>query len=118
MTQTQTARILRALRSGPVSCTDFQAPTCDGGFPVLRVAARIADLKDAGYGIDSRLARNGTAIYTLTLDVGRDINEQPGQRAPDRPGTDASVDVPPDAGGLFDAGVFVARGDYRDTEAA
>lgn len=64
--RTEKERVLRALRLGPVKQADFLHPTCDGGAPFLRVAARIYDLRKAGYEIPpSTKADDGTAIYRL-----------------------------------------------------
>jgi hypothetical protein len=67
----QTSRILAALRNGPVSPISFAAPNViDGGPPIMRVAARIKDLRDAGHLIRQHTATdNRTAIYTLTREV-------------------------------------------------
>lgn len=67
---TQRERLLRALRHGPVNTTDFLAPRIiDAGAPITRVAARIFDLQQAGYGIRTERRINGTTTYTLTRDV-------------------------------------------------
>jgi hypothetical protein len=63
----QTARILAALKRGPVTPLSFQGPTVDGLAPILRVAARIADLKADGYDIQTVRAPSGIAIYQLKL---------------------------------------------------
>jgi hypothetical protein len=63
---TQTGRILAALNRGPVSPKDFALPNViDGGSPIMRVAARIHDLVEAGYEITSETAGDGTAVYQL-----------------------------------------------------
>lgn len=60
-------RILDALQKGPVNPIMFQAPACDGGKPILRVAARISELRAAGDRITSQRQPNGTATYTLVV---------------------------------------------------
>lgn len=83
---TQRDRLLRALEHGPVPATAFAAPdVIDGGKPVFRVAARIGELRDAGYEILTTRAPSGVAVYHLARNV-----ESPG-----RP-TDAP---PPSVGG-------------------
>ena len=63
---TDRLRILAALEQGTVSPVDFAAPNViDGGKPVMRVAARVKELRDAGYTIRSSRAANGIALYTL-----------------------------------------------------
>jgi hypothetical protein len=58
--------LLRMYRIGSVSPIDFAAPdVCDDGKPIMRVAARIKDLRDRGYTIRSSRAANGTAIYRM-----------------------------------------------------
>jgi hypothetical protein len=64
---TQRARIEKRLRThGRVSPVDFLLPNvCDGGLPILRVAPRVMELRDAGYAIETSTASNGTAVYEL-----------------------------------------------------
>lgn len=66
---TQTARVLAALtRAGDdgISAVDFAAPNvCDGGKPIMRVAARVKDLRDEGFRIETDGERNGCAVYKL-----------------------------------------------------
>jgi hypothetical protein len=66
-------RVLTALRAGPVTPMDFDAPhVIDGGEPIRRVAARICDLRHKhGNTIDTTILRpSGVAQYTLIKDVG------------------------------------------------
>ncbi len=64
--KTQIERVLDELRRGPVKVTDFAAPdVCDGAKPILRVAARVDELRKQGFDITSSRASNGCAIYTL-----------------------------------------------------
>lgn len=54
---TQTQRVLRALRAlgdHGVTSVDFLPPTVDGGPPILRVAARIHELREDGFVIQTR----------------------------------------------------------------
>ena len=64
---TQKERVLARLRAGhDVSPTDFQLPNVvDGGKPILRVAARILELRQDGYQIDVVATRNECAVYRL-----------------------------------------------------
>lgn len=65
----QKERILRALRAGPVRATAFSLPNViDDGPPIFRVAARIQELRDAGYTIETELFSIGAARYTLVRD--------------------------------------------------
>lgn len=60
-------RILARLQAGhDVSPIDFQLPAVvDGGKPILRVAARILELRNDGYQIDVVATRNECAVYRL-----------------------------------------------------
>jgi hypothetical protein len=72
--RTEKARVLRALRLGPVKPSDFWHPTCDGGKVISRLAARIYDLREDGYTIPpSTKADDGTAIYRLTDEPDLDL---------------------------------------------
>ena len=114
---TQKQRILKALESAGsrgVSPVDFLAPdVCDGGKPILRVAARILDLKNEGYQIDCQ-TEAGVAVYVLRGSAPVVTHSQPavvvvGHRA------DVRVDAgesPEEPGGLFDASVFEPEPDY------
>lgn len=63
---TQRDRIRDALHRGPVSPIDFlRHPTVDGGPPILRVAARVHELRQDGHQITETRAQDGTAVYTL-----------------------------------------------------
>lgn len=66
---TQADRIHAALQQGPVTSTDFLNPT-DGGPPILRVAARIYDLRERGHHITETRNANGTSTYQLILTAG------------------------------------------------
>lgn len=63
----QRGRILAQLeRAGHITPVDFAAPdVCDGGLPIMRVAARIQDLRDQGHLITTGRLKNGCAVYTL-----------------------------------------------------
>jgi hypothetical protein len=71
---TQTKRVRAALeRAGKqgVSPTDFlRYPTVDGGPPILRLAARILDLRNDGLSIESSTDPNGVARYVLVSEPG------------------------------------------------
>lgn len=63
---TQRDRIRDALARGPVSPIDFlRHPTVDGGPPILRVAARVHELRQDGHQITETRAHDGTAVYHL-----------------------------------------------------
>jgi hypothetical protein len=65
----QRDRVLKALRdAGPngVDTTAFLAPSViDGQKPILRLAARVRDLRDQGHRITSQRLMNGTVRYFL-----------------------------------------------------
>ena len=72
--RTQTTRVLAALRragADGISVVDFLPPTIDGGLPVTRLAARVADLRAAGHEIATRRSRSGVAVYVLELPAER-----------------------------------------------
>lgn len=74
-------RILARLRDGnTVSPVDYQAPTVDGGKPILRVAARINDLRNEGHRIDTIGKKHGCAVYALVRSAPRLVEqaERPG----------------------------------------
>lgn len=68
---TQRERLLNALRERGfhgLSQLDFFAPhVCDGGEPITRIAARVEELRDAGYVITSAKEpdRGKCAVYRL-----------------------------------------------------
>jgi hypothetical protein len=64
---TQRDRVLRQLkRTGRVSPVDFLLPDiCDGQTPITRLAPRIKELRDEGFEIETRIAPNHTAVYSL-----------------------------------------------------
>lgn len=76
----QRDRVLRALRKGPVNTTDFMAPACDQGVPILRLAARVYDLQQDGFGIRTERKLNGTCNYILVRDVGQGSGTTAGER--------------------------------------
>lgn len=73
----------------PTDWNGFHTP--DGGKPILRVAARIKDLKDEGYPVQRTGTRNACAVYRKvtaevggspgesSLDPGR-VSKSPGER--------------------------------------
>lgn len=77
MTLSGRQRILNRLEAGYDVCpVDFQAPTIDGGKPILRVAARIHGLRAEGYAIETVGQRNQCSVYRLTsatLDLPGDV---------------------------------------------
>lgn len=59
-------RVLSALKNGPVTPMDFDAPrVVDGLKPIRRVAARICDLRKEGYEITTSRLPSGVAVYRL-----------------------------------------------------
>jgi hypothetical protein len=67
---TQIERLLAVLRARAaagrsVNTIDFLAPAVDGGAPILRLPARVNDLRNTGFLIETRRALNGTADYRL-----------------------------------------------------
>lgn len=66
---TQTSRVLRLLEhrgAYGVTAVDFQLPdVADGGPPILRVAARILELREEGYHITDAGIRNKCKVYVL-----------------------------------------------------
>lgn len=62
---TQCDRVLAYLEQyGYVNTVDFMAPeVCDGGLPIIRLAARIYDLRVQGHHIDDLKEANGTVTY-------------------------------------------------------
>lgn len=64
---TQKARVLKLLRrAGRRGITQLDADRpADGGPPIRRLAARISDLKDLGYVVESRTRRRKFVVYTL-----------------------------------------------------
>lgn len=64
--QTDNARVLRALQSGPVRVTDWSGfTTPDGGKPILRMAARVKELRNAGWPVERTGRHNNCAVYEL-----------------------------------------------------
>jgi len=70
---TQTERVLAALKAvGPRGVTgyDFSGPVViDGGHRVMRVAARVLELRERGYRIVPAGMRDGHRIYRLESGV-------------------------------------------------
>jgi uncharacterized Zn-binding protein involved in type VI secretion len=67
-------RLLKHMKAGMTVCpTDWNGPEpIDGGKPVLRVAARICEMRAAGLPVERVGTRNACAVYGWV---------QPGQRA-------------------------------------
>lgn len=121
---TQKQRILNALRTAGgrgVSPTDFLAPNvCDGGKPILRVAARILDLKHEGHNIDCQ-TEAGVAVYVLRDSAPVVTHSQPNRVVVnDAPVLDSggiASGSPEEPGGLFDASVFEPETDWYEEAA-
>ena len=65
---TQTQRVFGALRSRGdrgVSAVDFMPPTIDGGPPIMRLAARIYELREEGHEIVNSDKRGPVDVYVL-----------------------------------------------------
>ncbi len=64
--RTQRERVLAALRLGPTTPIDWLAPNVrDDGKPILRLGARIHELREDGHAITMRLTAGGVAEYRL-----------------------------------------------------
>jgi hypothetical protein len=72
---TQADRLLTALtRAGAkgITSVDFiRYPTIDGGPPILRIAARVKDLRNEGFNIITEGERDGVAVYKLEQHSGQ-----------------------------------------------
>lgn len=68
----QRKRVLRALQQAGdhgICSVDFAAPqVIDGGPPIMRVAARIEELRSEGFIIGDAGQRHGTRVYVLGLE--------------------------------------------------
>jgi hypothetical protein len=105
---TQNARVLAALwKAGPAGVTtaDFLAPAViDGGKPIVRLPARVNDLREAGHVIVTHREPNHTARYVLVRDA-EDVASALRSATTQRPRQDAEAgradltlwDVPPQA---------------------
>ena len=129
---TQCERVLALLRErgeSGVNTAEFQElPIVDGGAPILRLAARIDNLKHRGFAITSRRQPNGTSTYTLVSELGveRDRTDAPvGQ--PTVPQATAGVPVAPSSpvslnaeplDSLFDTTALQQGASYRDADLA
>jgi len=121
---TQKQRILAQLKAAGgrgVSPTDFLAPNvCDGGSPILRVAARILDLKNEGHSIDCQ-TEAGVAVYVLRSSAPVVTHSQPSRvvvnDAPVGNSGGIAGGSPEEPGGLFDASVFEPEVDYYEEAA-
>lgn len=87
------ARLLDALRAGDVDAYAF-APTQNGGMafdglkPIGRLAARVKDLRDAGYVIpDVATPDVGHSIYRLVSEPGTSSSQSPAARREDAQAT-------------------------------
>lgn len=70
--QTNNTRLLKALRQGPVRVIDWTGPTTpDGGPPILRVAARVKELRSVGFPIERTGTASACAVYELVSGSGR-----------------------------------------------
>jgi len=67
---TQTERVLAALKAvGPRGVTgyDFSGPVViDGGHRVMRVAARVLELREQGHPVETVGRRDGHVVYVLS----------------------------------------------------
>ncbi len=95
---TQVNRVLAALQHGPVLSTDFLRPA-DGGDPIIRVAARILELREQGYEIVADRMDNRVARYTLVS-----APESTAKSMPPRPSAVEGHRTDSSAGLLFDTG--------------
>ena len=59
-------KLLRARGETGVTPLDWaRTPTADGGKPMLRLAARVQELRVLGYGIRTERLKSGVAKYVL-----------------------------------------------------
>lgn len=76
----QKDRVLRLLRqrgNRGITAVDFLGPyVADGGKPITRVAARVQDLRDAGYDVQTVGKRNQCAVYVLMDPPPRPVRER------------------------------------------
>jgi hypothetical protein len=122
---TQKQRILAQLQAAGgrgVSPVDFLAPdVCDGGSPILRVAARILDLKNEGHSIDCQ-TEAGVAVYVLRASAPV-VTHSPSNRkvvvntAPVENSGGSASESPEEPFGLFDASVFEPETDWYEEAA-
>jgi len=118
---TQKERVLKAILDAGqngIRPEQFLAPNvCDGGKPILRLAARVLDLKNEGHAITCRVDRiSSTAIYTLK---GETLAVTPSQvcdrgvvmRSPLTVGG-SDLESPEGPLGLFDSNEFIPPLDY------
>ena len=91
--KTQTQRVLAALKaegSRGITAVDFAAPhVWDDGPPIMRVAARINELRLEGHNIVDGGTRDGVKVYRLVSAPAAPAAEQPPAE-----GTDALFDAP------------------------
>lgn len=77
---TQKGRVLELLKKrgqNGITQVDFLAPwVADGGKPITRLAARVLELRDAGFNIENRGTRNGCVVYVLADPVIKPREEQ------------------------------------------
>lgn len=70
---TQTDRVLAALHAHPnrgINSVDFiRFPTIDGGPPITRLAARIEELRNQGFNIESGERRERCTVYRIRPDL-------------------------------------------------
>lgn len=127
MKLTQRQRVKRALdQRGPrgVSPVDFTSPTIDGGPPIMRVAARIYELRQT-YKITEITGDDGCAryLYSKYLAPPGTVGD-PDAHSPIPPGHDAPPGFASPSGSpsvpasLFDAPVSPSRSAIYDAEAA
>ncbi len=78
----QARRVLGLLRRDVLNvCAVQELPTIDGREPILRLAARIGELRKAGCSIRTRREANGTATYALISEPGeRDARRRSDER--------------------------------------
>lgn len=119
---TQKERVLKAILDAGqngIRPEQFLAPNvCDGGKPILRLAARVLDLKNEGHEIACRVDRvSSTAIYTLK---GETLAVTPSQvsgrgvvmRSPLTAVGGSDLESPEGPLGLFDSNEFTPPLDY------
>lgn len=81
---TQKQRVLNALRaagSAGIDQTQFEPPVViDGGTPIMRLAARIDELKAEGFAISTPGRRHKCSVYALQAEPSRPVVKAAPQR--------------------------------------
>lgn len=99
--RTQKERVLAALRREPLTQVDFLAPsTCDGGPPIIRLPARIDELRQDGHDIRIVGRRHSCGLYRLH----ESADSAPAESSPD-PGMGTGRHEAPASEPMFDRSI-------------